>query len=170
MRKLLLSIPSTTAILRLLFCLYCLPGCHQGADNKSPKATPPGATAWTCTVGSAGGFTGGGNGYEILSTGQILTWEQITPQHPLEKKLIGQASPEQLEQLSVALHAPGLRSIEFRQSGNMTSFLEIEWQHNNQRWSWPVGTSGGRSAKIPQLVRNCFELSQSIARQAEKSP
>jgi hypothetical protein len=165
--------PFTTyapGVLRVLLYLYVLPGCHQGANNDSFQDISPESSAWTCTFGSAGGFTGGGSGYEILSTGQVLTWEQITPQHPLEKKVIGQASPEQLEELSIALHTPGLRSIEFAQSGNMTSFLEIEWQDNNQRWSWPVGTTSGRATKIPELVRDCFESAQSIARQAEKSP
>ena len=165
-----LSAARTMRVLGVLGCLHYLPGCHQGTNSKASQTPSQESAAWSCTFGSAGGFTGGGSGYEILSTGQILTWAQVTPQHPLEKKAIGQASPEQLEELSTALQAPGLQSIEFAQSGNMTSFLEIESQGRKQRWSWPVGTSGGRAAKIPELVRNCFESAQSIARQAEKVP
>ena len=151
-------------ILGILLCVFAVVGCQQKATQKESHAAPEEPTVWICIFGSEGGFTGGGSGYEIHASGQVLAWNQTTPQHPLEKQAIGQATPEQLETLSIALHAPGLQSIEYQQSGNLTSFLEMQRPGHKHRWSWPAGGRGDGAPKIPALVRDCFEAAQLIAR------
>ena len=155
--------------LGLLLFAGSMSSCQQSSTHKDSQRTPVEAAPWICTFGSEGGFTGGGSGYEIHSTGQILTWSQVTPQHPLEKQEVGHASEEQLEPLSIALQTPGLQSIRFAQSGNLTTFLEVTRQGHKQRWSWAAGSAGDRTPKIPELVRDCFEAAQAIARQVDST-
>jgi hypothetical protein len=146
----------------LVVLVTCSAGCGRPDSRETSKAT----SVWSCVIGTTGGFTGGGDGYEIHSDGRVLAWSLSTADAEIDKQPIGQAEPEQLLPLMHALAVPDLRSIELRETGNMTTFLEARSSEQpTQRWSWPADRMGGRTPKVPAPVHTAFEAALAIAQQ-----
>jgi len=133
-------------------------GCGSANDRPRPAADAvpaPDTTAaarpqfhtWQVTIGSRGGFTGGGSGWIIHASGRVVEWSQVTPGDPITSTEVGQATPAAIAALEQALRAPELQASKLQESGNMTAFLEWTDPPRILRWSWPV--RGGPSAADP---------------------
>lgn len=97
--------------------------------------------AWMVTVGSQGGFAGGGSGYQIRANGRVRSWRRLTPRDDIETQRIGTASEESLRQLYAAMTSPELREIELSKTGNMTAFLDWAQENEVRRYTWPEGST-----------------------------
>ena len=137
-------------------------GCGGHDSHESAAVT----VVWSCLIGTEGGFTGGGDGYEIHSDGRVVSWSRSTADAEVEKRQIGQADTEQLQPLLQALAVRELHTIALQESGNLTTFLESRSSlQPTQRWSWPADRMGGRTAKVPALVHDAYEAALALARQ-----
>ena len=153
---------NTTGGFLLLLLGVIATGCG-GRDAHPPTKA---ATVWSCVIGTQGGFTGGGGGQEIHSDGRVLAWSRITADAETEKSLLGQVEQERLLPLIEALAVEELYLVDLRESGNLTTFLEIRSsKHPTKRWSWPADRMGGRPVKVPTLVRQAYEAASNITRE-----
>jgi len=141
--------------------------CGRQTSDQNAAATASEAAAWTCVFGTEGGFTGGGDGYEINSTGQVLAWSRTTSTSERQTTPIGTATPQQLAPLTAAIQEPLALHLAAETRGNMTTFLRWSTQHEARRtlWTWPADRMGGREPKVPQQILLCYEAAQAIVRQ-----
>jgi hypothetical protein len=103
-------------------------------------ATTDVPSGWTVTIGSSGGFTGGGSGYQIRAGGRVRSWRRLTPKEDIETQRIGRASDQSIQLLYAAMTSSALRDLQLSQTGNMTAFLDWTSGDETRHYSWPEGT------------------------------
>jgi hypothetical protein len=145
--------------LALTLAILLSAGCMANQDVTTDL--PDG---WMVTVGSQGGFTGGGSGYQIRANGRVRRWTQLTPQDDIETTRIGSASDESLRELYTAMTAPELRDLQLSQTGNMTAFLDWTMDEDARHYSWPEGP------QPPAPVVRAREAAMAAGKEAEGNP
>jgi len=143
-----------TATLAVLIALGA--GCM--AEQKATTELPDG---WMVTVGSQGGFTGGGSGYQIRANGHVRSWRRLTPRDDVETERIGTASDASLRELYAAMTSAELRDLELSETGNMTALLDWSMGEDSRHYSWPEGT------EPPQAVARAREAAMAAVHNAE---
>ncbi|MBX3171370.1 MAG: hypothetical protein KF760_28430 [Candidatus Eremiobacteraeota bacterium] len=82
---------------------------------------------WSVSVGSSGGFTGGGRTSIIRSSGDIITekWETATAPH--DSQVTGYVNQEELDLIERLLADPNLHKAQASKPGNMSRFLQFHY-------------------------------------------
>lgn len=142
------------ASLALLIALGA--GCM--AEQSATTDLPDG---WMVTVGSQGGFTGGGSGYQIRANGRVRSWRRLTPRDDIETQRLGTASDASLRELYAAMTSAELRDLELSETGNMTALLDWSMGDDSRHWSWPEGT------EPPTAVARAREAAMAAVRDAQ---
>jgi len=147
-------------------------GCGRQSPPAEESAAPSRTSAWTCMMGTEGGFTGGGNGYEIHSTGQVLAWSRSTASSERETRPLGSVDSENLAPLTAAVERSRSQALSAKDRSNMTTFFRwtAEQEGLDTFWTWPADRMGGRDPKVPQSIRDCYEAALDIVRQVEEQP
>ena len=138
--------------------LVLLLGAGCTANQNVTTDLPDG---WMVTIGSQGGFTGGGSGYQIRANGRVRRCTQMTPGDDIETTRIGSASDQSLRELYSAMTAPELRDLQLSETANMTAFLDWTMDDEARHSSWPEGT------QPPAPVARAREAAMAAVREAE---
>ena len=119
---------------------------------------------WMVTLGSQGGFTGGGSGYQIRANRSVRSWTRITPRDSLETARIGTASDRTLRELYSAMTSKELRDLQLSQTGNMTALLDWASGEETRHYAWPQGT------RPPDPVVRAQEAAMAVVEDARAHP
>lgn len=99
-------------------------------------------------TGSGGGFTGAKNGFIIDTAGNVYSWNGITTE-AAKKKSEGKLSCEQIGELNSVINSSELFNVEFKEHGNMTSFISLKKQGNKTNISW----NDNKKADLPESIK-----------------
>lgn len=102
----------------------------------------PGTThssAWTITIGSGGGFTGGSSGYIIESSGSVTHWSTASASSAKQSTTEPDIDPSDAAVFKRYLDRVRFDTITSGPSGNMTEFVELVEGSSTHRASWAAG-------------------------------
>jgi len=125
-------------------------GCCGSKEMKSEKQS----LSYNIVLGSGGGFTGRYNGKAIDTAGIIFNWEGRT-YLTSTKKNIDTLSQNQILKLNTFFSEHALTNYNFKEAGNITSFLTLSDSNNEFTFSWK-GTNLPENA--PEKIRELYYL------------
>lgn len=82
---------------------------------------------WSVSLGSSGGYTGGGRLSIIRSSGDIVSEKWATATSPHESEVTGYVNQEELELLERMVADPNLHKAQVSKPGNMSRVLQINY-------------------------------------------
>lgn len=104
---------------------FLLASCHKKQQTALASGKTNGEAAkasWSVTVGSGGGFTGGGVRYIINSDGQLFRLRTI----PTDSTFLRQLDTKELKSVKKMLDDADLKKNAPQQPGNMTYFIHYQ--------------------------------------------
>jgi hypothetical protein len=63
------------------------------------------------------------------------------------------------------MNSPELGALQYRETGNMTTFLEFQQGTEVHIWSW---AEGGRDAKVPAPVQRAYEAALAVVNSVQR--
>ena len=152
-----LRLPTFCALLALSIDLTAC-GSQRGNGGGSPAEA-----SWVVTIGSEGGFTGGGSGYRLYADGRVESWKRLTTQAAPESTLLGRASRQAVERFHEALAATAPMDSATSVRGNMTAFLDWREGQLRKRYTWVEGETPATP------VATAYEAAMEIVRSLQRN-
>jgi hypothetical protein len=134
--------------------LIALASCSSSSVVSTTHA--PAVLGCRITFGESGGFTGGGTGYTIDTTGVVSRFKGIMIS-AAPKTIIGRLTPAQIASLNTLIAQ--LPHTDYSERGNLTTYLVLGMGNSETKFSWP-GTSPG--PRVPEPVTRLYSELTSI--------
>ncbi len=94
---------------------------------------------WSVSVGSSGGYTGGGRTSIIRSSGDIITEKWDTAAAPHDTQVTGYVNQEELDLIERLLADPNLHKAQVSKPGSMSRFLQVNYGEIKKTFTVEVG-------------------------------
>ena len=98
-----------------------------------------GEPAWQVSLGSSGGFTGGGTSLTVLSDGRVIRGKWSEAMSPRKDQLVRTMSAKEVQALKKVLRDPALVKLKLDEHANMTTFLNYQEGKVKRHYSWSMG-------------------------------
>ena len=144
-----------------LLLVVGITGCANSAiQTDAAIATVP--EDFSIVFGQGGGFTGLWNGFTIRANGSVLAWSG--PIQNENSEVIGTLHSEQIQALWGQIKEADYFNQESRESGNMTTFMEITADSIVHRTSWIPHLEGIEEPTSPLEI--LYFSARALAREA----
>jgi len=114
------------------------------------------------TFGRGGGFTGQWSGYTIRASGSVSAWSGPIQEENAE--VVGMLTAEQMQALWHEIQSVDYFSLERRETGNMTAYMEVAADSVVHRSTWIPDFMADENERSP--LEKLYSYALSLARGA----